>query len=90
VKAQRPGGLRDRQALAIMAVVDLGECLVIDHEKLGRVRSWPEIIADLGSLTETEVEQESERLRHVPPQARHSRRRVAPPPALALHFWGKC
>jgi transposase len=29
--------------------------------KLGRVGSWPEIIADLGSLTETEVEQQSKR-----------------------------
>jgi hypothetical protein len=29
--------------------------------KLGRVGSWPEIIADLDSLTETEVEQESKR-----------------------------
>ena len=36
VKAQRPGGLRDRQALAIMAVVDLGERLVIDHDRLRR------------------------------------------------------
>ena len=34
VKAQRPGGLRDRQALAIMAVVDLGKRLVIDHDWL--------------------------------------------------------
>ena len=29
--------------------------------KLGRVGSWPEIIADLDSLTETEAEQESKR-----------------------------
>jgi hypothetical protein len=29
--------------------------------KLGRVGSWPEIIADLDSLTETEVEQASKR-----------------------------
>ena len=36
VKAQRPGGLRDRQALAIMAVVDLAERLVIDHDRLRR------------------------------------------------------
>src|SRR6516164_1382674 len=34
VKAQRPGGLRDRQALAIMAVVDPGKRLVIDHDWL--------------------------------------------------------
>lgn len=34
VKAQRPGGLHDRQALAIMAVVDLAERLVIDHDRL--------------------------------------------------------
>ena len=34
VEAQRPGGLRDRQALAIMAVVDFGERLVIDHDRL--------------------------------------------------------
>ena len=36
IKAQRPGGLRDRQALAITAVVDLGERLVIDHHRLRR------------------------------------------------------
>jgi len=36
VNAQRPGGLRDRQALAIMAVVDLAERLVIDHDRLRR------------------------------------------------------
>jgi hypothetical protein len=36
VKAQRPGSLRDRQALAIMAVVDLAERLVIDHDRLRR------------------------------------------------------
>jgi len=34
VKAQRPGGLRDGQALALMAVVDLGKRLVIDHDRL--------------------------------------------------------
>jgi hypothetical protein len=34
VEAQRPGGLRDRQALAIMAVVDFAERLVIDHDRL--------------------------------------------------------
>ena len=34
VKAQHPGGLRDRQALAIMTVVDLGEGLVVDHHLL--------------------------------------------------------
>jgi hypothetical protein len=28
------GGLRDRQALAIMAVVDFAERLVIDHDRL--------------------------------------------------------
>src|SRR6202521_3304386 len=33
VKAQRPGDLRDRQAAAIMAVVDLAERLVIDHDR---------------------------------------------------------
>ena len=31
VKAQHPGGLRDRQALAITTVVDSGEGLVVDH-----------------------------------------------------------
>src|SRR6516225_8130032 len=36
VKAQCPGGLRDSQALAIMAVVDLAERLVIDHDRLRR------------------------------------------------------
>src|SRR6202030_1879239 len=36
VKAQCPRGLRDRQALAITAVVDLGERLVIDHHRLRR------------------------------------------------------
>jgi hypothetical protein len=34
VEAQRPGGLRNRQALAIMAVVDFAERLVIDHDRL--------------------------------------------------------
>jgi hypothetical protein len=34
VEAQRPGGLRDGQALAIAAVMDLGERLVIDHGRL--------------------------------------------------------
>ena len=34
IKAQRPGGLRDGQALAIMAVMDLGKRLVIDHGQL--------------------------------------------------------
>ena len=34
MEAQRPGGLRDRQALAIMAVVDFAERLVIDHDRL--------------------------------------------------------
>ena len=34
VEAQHPGGLHNRQALAIMAVVDLGERLVIDHDRL--------------------------------------------------------
>jgi len=33
-KAQRPGRLCDRQALAIMAVVDFAERLVIDHDRL--------------------------------------------------------
>jgi len=36
VKAQGPGGLRDRQALAITAVVDLAERLVVDHDRLRR------------------------------------------------------
>ena len=36
MEAQRPGGLRDRQFLAMMAVMDLGVRLVIDH---GRLRS---------------------------------------------------
>src|SRR6202050_5208721 len=39
VKAQRPGGLRDGQNLAIMAVVYLGKRLVIDHDWLA-VRRW--------------------------------------------------
>ena len=34
VKAERAGGLRDGQALAIMAVADLGERLVVDHDRL--------------------------------------------------------
>jgi len=33
-RPRRPGGLHDRQALAIMAVVDLAERLVIDHDRL--------------------------------------------------------
>jgi hypothetical protein len=32
VEAQHSGGLRDRQALAIMTVVDFGKGLVIDHD----------------------------------------------------------
>ena len=28
----------------------------LEHRALGRVGSWPEIIADLDSLTETEIE----------------------------------
>jgi hypothetical protein len=31
MQAQRPGGLRDRQALAVTAVMDPGEGLVVDH-----------------------------------------------------------
>jgi hypothetical protein len=34
VKTERPGGLRDRQALAIMAVVDFAKRIVIDHDQL--------------------------------------------------------
>jgi len=34
IKGQRPGGLRDRQALAIMAIMDFAERLVIDHDRL--------------------------------------------------------
>ena len=34
MEAQRPGSLRDRQTLAIMAVVDFAERLVIDHDRL--------------------------------------------------------
>jgi crotonobetainyl-CoA:carnitine CoA-transferase CaiB-like acyl-CoA transferase len=34
VETQRPGSLRDRQALAIMAVVDFAERLVVDHDRL--------------------------------------------------------
>ncbi len=34
VEAQHTGSLRDRQALAIMAVVDFAERLVIDHDRL--------------------------------------------------------
>ena len=36
IKAERPSGLRDRQALAITAVMDLGVRLVIDHHRLRR------------------------------------------------------
>src|SRR5215468_10224693 len=34
MEAQHSGGLRDRQALAIITVVDFGEGLVIDHDRL--------------------------------------------------------
>ncbi len=34
MEAQRPGGLRDRQSLPVMAIVDLAERLVIDHGRL--------------------------------------------------------
>ncbi len=33
-------GLRNRQALAMVAIVDLTECLVIDHDRC-QARSWP-------------------------------------------------
>ena len=45
---------------SILALV-LKKALADRLAKLGRVGSWPEIIADLDSLTETEVEQESKR-----------------------------
>jgi len=41
VAAQRPVGPRDRQALAIMAVMDLAERLVIDHDRLRRGHPSP-------------------------------------------------
>ncbi len=42
MKSQRPGGLRDRQALAIMAIVDFAKRLVIDHGRLrGPAGPWP-------------------------------------------------
>jgi hypothetical protein len=42
---------------------------------LGKVGSWPEILADLDSLTETEVEQDNKRflLRSAPRPARRRR-----------------
>jgi hypothetical protein len=52
VKAQCPGGLRDRQALAIMAVVDLGERLVIDHHRLRhQARDCAARSADVASMS---------------------------------------
>jgi len=33
MQAQRPGGLRDRQSLAVTAVMDFAEGLVIDHRR---------------------------------------------------------
>src|SRR5215813_823807 len=42
MEAQHSGGLRDRQALAIVTVVDFGEGLVIDHDWL---RSWSAVRA---------------------------------------------
>jgi len=33
VQAQRPGGLRDGQALPVMTIVDPTERLVIDHDR---------------------------------------------------------
>src|SRR6266481_301231 len=42
VEAQRPGSLRDCQALAFMAVVDFAERLVIDHDRLrSQARALP-------------------------------------------------
>src|SRR6516162_4730026 len=46
--------------LQFLALV-LKKALADRLAKLGLVGSWPEIIADLDSLTETEVEQESKR-----------------------------
>ena len=33
MKPERASGLRNRQALAMVAIVDLTECLVIDHDR---------------------------------------------------------
>ena len=30
---EKPGGLRNRQALAVVAIVNLAECLVVDHDR---------------------------------------------------------
>jgi hypothetical protein len=42
MKPEGASGLRNRQALAMVAIVDLTECLVIDHDRAPRcqARSW--------------------------------------------------
>ena len=52
--------IRGHVFCSFLALV-LKQALADRLAKLGRVGSWPEIIADLDSLTETEVEQESKR-----------------------------
>src|SRR6516162_2236828 len=39
---EEPGGLRNRQAVAVVAIVNLTECLVVDHDRAARcqARSW--------------------------------------------------
>jgi hypothetical protein len=52
VEAQRPGGLRYRQALAIMAVADFAERLVIDHDRLRRqARALPPAPPDVARMS---------------------------------------
>jgi hypothetical protein len=41
MKPEGASGLRNRQALAMVAIVDLTECLVIDHDRARcQARSW--------------------------------------------------
>jgi hypothetical protein len=65
--------IRGHVFCSFLALV-LKQALADRLAKLGRVGSWPEIIADLDSLTETEVEQESKRFAI----------RTAPRPAASL------
>ena len=38
---EEPGGLRNRQTLAVVAIVNLTECLVVDHDRARcQARSW--------------------------------------------------
>jgi hypothetical protein len=53
MKPEGASGLRNRQALPMVAIVDLAECLVIDHDDRGRcqARSWLDRAADVARMS---------------------------------------